>query len=266
MNHSLRLLLAASLLGVLSAAPVQAALVYTQGSDYPNGYNALTSQSQLSGGVYEAFDNFQVTGSGSVNIEAITFQGIYWNPQGPQFNPVALPSPQNLQVQIFANSGGLPGTLLGLSTLSFFHSVAIGTSYFGPDNTGQTDLVNVYNFQGNLTSPVSLSTNTEYWLSIASYASPTPPIWLWTSGTGGDGKSLQYQYSVKSYGSAARDRTFSLYNTPFTTILLGGEPPEVPPTGVPADVPEPGSLTLLALGLACGAAVQRRRRQKTAAV
>src|SRR5690349_18682147 len=82
------------MLAGLAASCAQAGVVYNQTADYPSGYNALTSQSQATGGSYESYDNFSM--SSAHTVLAITFQGFYWNPQGPSFNPPAVPPLQNL--------------------------------------------------------------------------------------------------------------------------------------------------------------------------
>jgi len=256
-----RPLVAVFLLGLLMVAPAQAAIVYSQTADYPSSYNALTSQSQGSGGGYEAYDSFNL--SAAATVKAVTFQGFYWNPNGPALNPPPLPGTQDLQVGFYTNSGSnLPGTFLGATNLTNFQSAKVGTSYFGPDNTGQNDLVDIYNFVGNLVAPFNFSAHTQYWMSIVSFAGPTPPYWLWTSGSGGDGHSLQFRYVVPAYANISRDRAFSLSDEEFVGTLLGADGPSDPPTGELVEMPEPGSLTLLALGAVCGAGAHLRRRLK----
>jgi hypothetical protein len=249
-----RRVLAASCLGLLMVVPAQAGIVYSQTADFPNNFNALTSQSQASGGNFEAYDSFNLTTvSGPTTIKSVTFQGFYWNPNGPGLNPPPLPTTQNLQVGFYENnSSNLPGTFLGATALSNFHFTKIGTSAFGPDNSGQTDQVDIYNFAGNLAAQFTFQAHTQYWMSVVSFAGPTPPLWLWMSGTGGDGLSLQYRYVTPQFQAVSRDRVFSLN----TESILGG----------PSPIPEPGSLTLLALGTICGAGAHWRRRLNRAPV
>src|SRR5262245_43465517 len=58
-------LMTAALLG---ATRCQAGILpYVQASNYPNSFNAITSQSQANGGNYQSFDNF-TTGSTSEQI------------------------------------------------------------------------------------------------------------------------------------------------------------------------------------------------------
>jgi hypothetical protein len=253
MNAFARQFFAASLLGLLIVTPSQAAVVYSQTADFPGAFNALTSQSQASGGAFEVYDSFNLTSvSSATTIRSVTFQGLYWNPNGPGLNPPPLPSPQNLQVGFYTNnSSNLPGTFLGATALSNFHSIYVGTTTFGPDNTGAMDNVDIYNFAGNLVAPFTFNAHTQYWMSVVSFAGPTPPLWLWASGSGGDGLSLQFRYSPPLYQAVSRDRAFSLN----TDTILGAEP-----------VPEPASLMLLALGTMCGAGVRWSRRSKSTPV
>jgi len=244
------------LLAGLAGTPCQAAVIYSQSGDYPSGFNALTSQSQATGGSYEAYDNFAM--STAHTVAAMSFQGFYWNPTGPTVNPPALPPLQNLQVGFYTNVNNAPNTFLGSTTFTNFTFSKVGSAGFGPDLTGHTDTVDIYNFTGNLANTFSASANVTYWLSVVSFAPSSPVLWLWTSGSGGDGRSMQKQYTDGLY-NATRDRTFSLYDT--TNPLLGATlPPEELPSGELVDAPEPASLTLGVIGLTCVAGLRLRRR------
>jgi len=241
-------LLTAALLALVTAEG-KAGVVYNQSSDYPNNYNALTSQNQASGAGYQTFDNFSLTITDT--IKSITWQGIYFNPNGSTTPPA--PNTTSFKIGFFANQNNLPSPnpIGSAITLSNVHMATVGTSQFGPDNFGKFDTVNVWNFSADLSSTFTATGATTYWLSIVSFASSNPPTFLWTSGTGGDGKSAQLNYSTpNSVLYRTGDRAFSLSDAPQTTLLRGTGPTN-PPTGLEEDipVPEPGTMMLLATGL-----------------
>src|SRR5262245_32788627 len=261
-SRPLSLVLRAAAAAILSvAATADAGLIYNQTADYPSNFNALTSQSQATGGKFESYDNFTIAGggAGSVSVAAVTFQGFYWNPTGPTVNPPALPPLQNLQLGFYTNSGGFPGTFLGSTTLTDFGFSRVGSSNFGPDNTGKTDTVDIYNFRGNLSTPFTATLNVSYWLSFVSFAPSSPVIWLWTSASGGDGKSAQFQYGTNFYSSVTRDRTFALYDAKLG-LFSEGPPSDELPSGELVDTPEPGTLALGMIGVTCVAGLRLRRR------
>src|SRR5207249_3247402 len=73
------------------------------------------------------------------------------------------------------------------------------------------DVVPIYNFHADLHSPISLANSqTYYWLSIFSNATSSNPLWAWTSGSGGDGSTLQKSLPNGSFVVRPDDRTFSL--------------------------------------------------------
>jgi len=263
----IRSLLTAALLALLTA-DANAGVIYNQSSDYPNSYSALTSQNQASGANYQTFDNFSLTSTDT--IRSITWQGIYWDPRGQAFNPPT-PNTTSFKIGFFANQNNLPSlpnpiTPPGAITLINVNSAIVGTSKFGPDNFGSFDNVNVINFSADLSSTFTANANTTYWLSIVSFASSYPPAFLWTSGTGGDGKSAQLNYGAPNAIYRPGDRAFSLSDTSQST-LLRGTPPTSPPTGLEEDipVPEPGTMMLLATGLVSTLSAKLCRRRGRAA-
>src|SRR5262245_20309997 len=78
-----------------------AAIVYNQPSQFPGLFNAITSQSQASGGQFQSFDNFTLTST--EEIESVAWQGFFWNPRGPSFNPVTNPAPLSFKIDFYAN-------------------------------------------------------------------------------------------------------------------------------------------------------------------
>lgn len=267
-----RLLLIAAIMIAGSAQGQAGVVIYNQTSNYPSNFNAITSQSQATGGNYQSYDNFTL-GTGA-SIGSLTFQGFFWDPRSQSVNPVNPSSmlPLNFQIAFFQNTNNLPGSLAPLGgpiSLTGIQMAQVGTASFGPDNTGHNDTVDVLNFTANLSTAFSALANTTYWLSIVSFTPPPvgpPPsnaVWLWTSGTGGDGKSAQLNYGQPNPVYITGDRAFSLSTGQVTGGLLGSDGPTDPPTGQLLDaVPEPGSLAIMGtLLLGCGAMIFWRRRK-----
>jgi len=268
-NALVRVLLTAAVVIVGATRGEAGILPYVQNSDYPNNFNAITSQSQGTGGNYQSFDNFTLTSAGAIN--SITWQGFFWDPRGQFYNPVTGNSP-TFQIAFFNNtSTNLPniagGAIGGSLAFNDFQSAPVGTAHFGPDNTGLNDLVTIFNYSVNLNVPFNAAVNTTYWLTIVSFTPPVLPsssaVWLWTSGEGGDGKSAQVNYPKTSAAYVPGDRAFSL-SASLSGPLLGAEGPESPPTGQLVDLPEPGSLVIMGTLLLVGGAVTFWRRQKLA--
>jgi hypothetical protein len=228
-----------------------AGLLYNQPSDYPNFFTALTSQNQASGASFQSFDDFTLSSTGT--IESITWQGLYCNFNG---GGPATPNTTSFQIGFFANDNNLPSANPvsggGLILLTGVQSAIVGTAGLQPFG----DTVNVVNFSANLQTPFAAQANTTYWLSIVSFANSYPPGWLWTSGTGGDGKSAQLTYGDGNpiYPPGAGDRAFSLSSSPQGDLVVGS-PPTNSPVGQVADaVPEPGTLSLAVIAVVCLAA------------
>lgn len=240
----------------------QAGVIYSQTSDYPSNYTALTSQSQASGANYQTYDNFAVTSiiSPTDVIDALTWQGIYFDTRGPGFNPPPNPNLLSFKIGFFTNQNNVPGTLIGSAiTLNVVGTPSVvGQSIFNGNST-----VNVYNFTANLASPFTITKGTTYWLSIVSFPSATQPLFLWTSGTGGDNKSAQLNYATASTILVSGDRAFSLLDTVQTTGLRGSGPPQNEPVGTLEDagVPEPATWVLAVMGLVGGGARRLLRRR-----
>jgi hypothetical protein len=231
-------------------------LPYSQPSQYPNQFNAITSQNEASGANFQSFDDFTLSATGT--IESITWQGLYWNFNGGP-NP-APPNTTSFEIGFFANVNNLPSPNPvsggGPILLTGVQSAVVGTAVFGPNQ----DTVNVINFSANLQTAFTAQANTTYWLSIVSFANSYPPAWLWTSGTGGDGKSAQLNYGSPNPVYVPGDRAFSLSASPQGDLIVGS-PPANPPIGELADaIPEPGTLSLAAIAMISFAAVRFGRR------
>lgn len=245
----------------------EAGVIVNQPSDYPGAFNAITSQSQQSGANYQSFDNFNAT---AASVLSITWQGIYWDPRSLSLNPPDSPPhtlpPGSFGIGIYTNANNLPGTRIGPAIgLTLTATNIVGQAKFGPDNAGSYDTVNVKNFSANLNTPFDLSpyAGQQLWLSIVWLPTNNPsypPVWLWTSGQGLDGKSAQYNYTTQAIYYSVGDRAFSLSSN--TDSQLPPQSSNEIPTGQLADAPEPGSLSLaVAAFVLCLAATFSRRRR-----
>ncbi len=262
----------------LASLRSEAALLVNQPSDYPGSFTAITSQSLASGASYESFDNFTV-GSTPADVLSLTWQGLYWDPRSLSLNPPDSPPnsvpPGVFEIGFYTNVNNLPGTLIGSAAigLTITDSAVVGQAKFGPDNAGSFDTVNITNYSANLVTPFDLTPyeGQQLWLTIVWFPTVTPsypPVWLWTSGEGGDGKSAQLNYSQGSIYYTTGDRAFSLSSNADSSLPLTspGDPNNLP-LGQLADAPEPGSLALAVAGLVlCGTAAFWRRRTKGAIV
>jgi hypothetical protein len=232
---------------MLGAARSHAGILYSQSSTYPGSINATTSQSQGTGGSFQSWDNFSVSTAGSV--ASLSWQGLFFDPTN-SINPFSLSSTPTFQIGFFQNTNNLPGAVIGSAiSLNNLQYAFVGNALFGPDNFGHNDPVKVYNFTANLATSFTPTLNVPYWLSIVSFTSTSPAVWLWTSGTGGDGKSAQKNYGSPNTTYTVGDRAFSLSTDP-AQLLLTSSGPDNPPAGLSQDtVPEPGAVRLLVLSL-----------------
>jgi hypothetical protein len=265
--------------GLFAGLPARsdADFLVNQPSQYPNPFNGMTSQNAASGASFQSFDNFTLTGSNPVTISSITWQGIYWNPVNPSANPLDFSPPSNtppnltenyFAIGFFADSNNLPvlnpqPEAIPLTNLTFAN---VGTAVFGPDNGGGYDTVNVYNFSADLAAaqnPFQLNPGT-YWLSIVWFApnNSYPPVFVWTSGTGGDGKSAQLAYGQPNAEYVPADRAFTLSSEASSGPLDAIEHQNTP-IGQLADLPEPGSFAIVAALFAIGGASHFRRPKKS---
>jgi hypothetical protein len=210
---------------VLGVGRSEGSILYSQPAQYPpDGFNGYTSTVTPSGPTFQTYDNFTLAQSGV--ITSISWQGLYWDFTGPAGNPAA-PNTTSFELDFYSNNAGQPGTLLSSQTLNNVGSQFVAQAFFGPDNTGQNDLVNVLNFNGDLANPFSAAAGQEFWVSIVSHSNSELPYWLWTSGTGGDGQSFQFDSFSGTGRTANGDRAFTLVGAPEPqswALLAGGIP------------------------------------------
>jgi hypothetical protein len=221
----------------------EAGILYNQPPEYPpNNFNGLTSVTTPNGPTFQTFDNFELAQGGRIN--GITWQGLYWDFTTTQNNPPA-PNTTSFQLSFYADNGGVPGALLSSQVLTNVTSQFVAPAVFGPDNQGNLDNVNVTSFNGTLSQPFLAPAGTPLWLSVVSNSTSFPPAFIWDSGTGGDGQSFQTDFFTGASSPQARDRTFAL-------------------EGDVVGIPEPSSLSLLALGGLGLAGWRRWKRRATA--
>jgi hypothetical protein len=238
-------MLAASalLLGLAAPAPADVVL-FTQPSDFPVSGRVGAWASQFDtgtpslGNFATAYDNFSVMGTGSFQVNSLTWQGGYFAP--PTQGPIT-----QFTLQFWSDAGGKPGSVLATETIpgnanETFVGTEPASGALGPDL--------VFNYSTNLPTPFVGTAGTQYWLSIVpdlDFSSSNFGQWGWHTATGGDGTSLQDFFGT---------RFTNPNDLAFTLIGLS-----------PAQIPEPTSMLVWgALGVA-GLVGYRARKRKLAA-
>ena len=202
---------------------LQADVIY---APVPIGSSPRTSDYGSSGGGsgFRTFDNF--TPSFSANIETISWRGLFFG----DISPAAAPSPDvlNWEIAFYADNGGEPGSLLAFES---FAAADVASTFRGTGvlNAQNTYNVSFYDYSVTLTNPFTVTSGTEYWLSVLSRSSSVNPSFALLGATGGDDLSYQEllgpDLSVLSAGGVARDRAVILEGTPVPEpsmiVLLG---------------------------------------------
>jgi hypothetical protein len=110
------------------------------------------------GGVITVADDFQFT-------QDTVIGRLHW--WGGYFNPP--PGPDNFIIQLFADNGGQPGSVLSDFSLGSVAKFSTG-NYLNPG------LYPEFRYSAELLSPFQAQANVRYWLSIIN---PPRDIWLW---------------------------------------------------------------------------------------
>ena len=252
MTDRMRLIaLAVSAFG-LSGGTASAGIVYEQPPQYPNMQSAWSSsfdRTNLSGmtnygNIYTTYDEFSLT-------NAATLTNLTW--QGFSFDRNTLGSTISLVsgfiISFYANSydaassSYVPGESLFCEKIGFTQQEPRPIDQFG---NGQTETV--YDYSGALPGGFAAAAGTTYWLSIQA-VTDDPAIWMWTSGTGGNGTSYQVVSPEFGGGSYVRpgDRAFAL--------LSVAEPPSLALCGI-AVLIGLGAARLRATGRSASSATQ----------
>lgn len=200
---------------------------------YSQPNNQPTNASFFSDGVSGQFfsqrmaDNFTLSSGGSVT-------GVKWWGASQNYQYADLTNMTGFVVQVLADDGfGSPDGLNVLYSQTFTKAqtspTATGFTAFG----GGTQ----YQFQATLSSPLTLSAGTQYWVSIGAVLSnPFADAWVWNHSSVGDGKNASNYFNNASY---------YVYSSGDMAFELVG------------NVPAPSALALIGLG---GLAAGRRRR------
>jgi hypothetical protein len=228
-HRLLRVLAAAGLLLVATSGPARAAVIYNQPADFPpNNFNFLTTATGAGSAGFRTYDSFVL--SESSTITGFSWQGLYYDFINPVNNPVN-PNTTTWQLGIFASDPvtGLPAAApLSTHTLP---AAAVTTTFvadaviFDPVNSP----VRILSFHANLPASFQAQAGVRYWFSPFSVQPTFNPIFGWTSGTGGDGLSVQDNLTTGvRNATAGRDRAFSVEGAAvpappaFVLLLAGG--------------------------------------------
>lgn len=200
-----KLLLLATVFGLVLSAPAFAGVLYTQPFDGTGNVYASQNDTNGMGLVAQMYDNFTLGSSNTVT--EIQFTGGYFNP--PNQGPII-----GFTVNFYADAAGQPG---GLLTSTHVAGTG-GETFLG---NFPSSVVYTYDISG---LSFAAASGTQYWVDVYPDLG-FPPQWGWASGTGGDGISYQDFLGVRSQVPA--DMAFTLIGgtstipEPGTLMMLG---------------------------------------------
>ena len=170
-------------------------------------WNAATSDLDIG---YYVYDNF--TGGGW--ITAVKFWGITADPGGGWFPCVE--DPLDVGIGFFENAGGTPGP-----TIAIFYATAqaMPTGY---ELLGQYPLLS---WTVVLDTPIYVE---EGLFSVVGALTGTSCNFIWMSGTGGDGHSIQWDAPTSTYNDHYYDQSFCLVTAGCPAYTNFSQPPAMP--------------------------------------
>lgn len=220
--------LAAALLLFVAAGPAGAAILYNQPPDFPpNNFNFYTTSTAPGSPGFRAYDSFVL--SQPATITGFNWQGLYYDFVNLANNPVN-PNTTSWQIGIYASNPatGLPSAA-PLSTFTL--PAAAVTATFVANAVifdGRNSPVRILSFHADLPTPFEAQAGVRYWFSPFSVQTSFPPLFGWTSGSGGDGRFVQDNLGTGGRNfSFDRDRAFSVEGAPvpapagYAVFLLG---------------------------------------------
>ena len=230
--------LAAVILLVGQATQTSADVLYSQPTDLSGGVISQNDTSLL-GNYATAYDNFTLRAAATVNN--VQWTGDYSN------GPPAQGTITAFTLNFWSDNAGQPDTS-GSPLLS--ESIG-GNANETPIAGSGLDKLNdpTFTYSADLPTAFMAAAGTQYWLSIVPDVG-NPPQWAWENSSSGDGVSYQAFFGTRSNNGV--DLAFT----------LNGD--IIQPPGV--STPEPGSLTLLCLGLASVGAIGWIRNRKATVV
>ncbi len=224
------LIFAVALVGVsISDASGEVVLEHPRTVGSTNSWGSFESQDALRS--FSVYDNFVL--ASPTRIEGLTWEGVYRDSVTPANNPVDGPTATSWTLAIYGDSNDEPGGLIDSRTVS----AANVTNSFVAFRNIVGDTVPLYSSEVTLDVPFAVAGNQPYWLSVVASTPTISDSWGWTSGTGGDDRTIQDNKIAGFRNERLRDRTFSLIGTV---------------------IPEPASAFFLT-GLGTAFAMRRRR-------
>lgn len=214
----------AALAALSLGGPARAGTVFSQpGNGVACSPSCWTSTAGGPDGGFQAYDNFSLATSGTVNT--VTWQGFYDDYINAGANPVA-PDTKSWKIDFYGGAAGAPGALLSTATLP---AAQVTTTFLGVGSFNQA--VNVYSFTATLPVPVTFDPGTAYWFSPLSIQTAFDPFFSWSAAAAQSG-GTSYQRNVAPGATTGAgldavrpdDRAFALLYVPepgAAAVLLG---------------------------------------------